>query len=208
MVDQLDGLLQFSSNALKYPILDRINKPTINAADSPKPKSPEEANERRVAWSDGFIVETNTRFFHVASFVSSLGGYASYIRQPGVYYASEGDGVEVDYRDYNETIHPIVWHRMKTLGYKPPQLSDGSWSRQELPNGQGSEWVKNASKKQGEIRLKEYVIPDLEKKSLKDMHNMQHWSGSLERRIAPPAVLKELDAANKVFLDGDVEYVH
>lgn len=50
MVDQLerDQLLQFDKNALKYPILDRLDKLDANIITSFPPITPEDVNGRRI----------------------------------------------------------------------------------------------------------------------------------------------------------------
>lgn len=204
MVDQLerDQLLQFDKNALKYPILNRLEKLDANTVSSFPPMTPEEVNGRRIQWSDGRLTPTNNLFWQAASLLSTW--RSSYHREPGVWHARDGNS-PVDYEHFKEEIHPTVHHRMLVrsrgwTAYRPASLS--GWTRVADGPGEGFSWVKEARKggvlewlKGGEkdvIRLKEYQIEKLEER---DTKGFSHWTGSLERVLAPKEHLSYLDKA-------------
>lgn len=204
MVDQLEReqLLQFDKNALKYPILNRLNGLDANTATSLPPLTPEAVNQRRIQWSDGILMQTDNLFWQAASILSTW--RPSYRRQPGVYYAKDG-AAQVDYAHFKEEIHPSVHHRMLSRSrgwhaYKPESLKE--WKRVEDGPGMGFSWVKESSSsgllswlaggEKKEVRLKEYQIHELERR---DTDGHEHWTGSLERVLAPKEYLEYLDKA-------------
>lgn len=207
MIDQLtrEQLLQFNRSSLKYPILNRLDKLDANTLTSWPPKDAQAVNERRIQWSDGRLVQTDGPFWQIASTLATW--RPNYRRQPGVYYAKDGAS-SVDYTNFNEEIHPTVYHRMLTrpsgwYAYKPESLQ--GWTRVEDGRGKGFSWVKEAEGKgwlgwlKGErkqiVRLKEYEIPELEDG---EVEGAGAWTGSLERRLAPKEYLRYLDKAWKV----------
>jgi hypothetical protein len=200
MIDQLDGLLQISAPALKYPILDRLDekKKKPNHHTSKPPKNPEEVMERLIQWSDGTLKETNSASWWVTSAIATR--RTSYAREPGQYRAIAGGGT-VDYRDFNETIHPMVYHR-KLISEKshPVKYQAGKfgregwkyWKREPVLGGRGFEWVNKVPGK-AVVRVPEYVIPVIQSAKTMGLH---HWTGSLERMMAPKEYLRELDQGN------------
>ena len=201
MIDQLTryNLLQINKRALKYPILDRLTMSLPGNGHNPvAPRNPQEAHERRIDWSDGVLVETQTLFWEIASEIATLRW--EYRRKPGQYHARDERTKEVlEYEAFRETIHPSVWHRIQNRNYEPYSLPLSQWKRQRLPDGQGYEWTKASRSGYVQVRIPEYVIPYIPDRN----NGMEHWTGSLEARIAPGDYLRKLDQANGIVRDSE-----
>jgi hypothetical protein len=197
VIDQLTRykLLQINKRALKYPILDRLSMSLPpNTHHSSPPRNVQEAQERRIDWSDGQLVETNTQFWQIASQIATKRW--EYLRKPGQYRAyDDRAGKEVEYEAFRESIHPSVWHRIQHRNYEPRCLPLSQWSRRRVSDGPGYEWVKASRSGYIQIRIPEYKIPDLPEG--RD-NGMEHWSGSLEQRIVPGEYLRRLDKGNGI----------
>lgn len=202
MIDQLtkDSLLQINKRALEYPILNRLaSNLRPNESKSPAPRTPQEANERGINWSDGKLIETQKLGWHLASEVATQRW--DYVRKPGQYHATEvvrGKTYALDYTYFDEMIHPCVYHRIKHCDYEPRSMPLDRWSRQRKSRGQGFEWVKEDRHGKIVVRIPEYVIPYIEQPD----YGMQHWTSCLEARIAPGEYLRKLDQANGVVRGG------
>ncbi|KAF2161355.1 hypothetical protein M409DRAFT_28090 [Zasmidium cellare ATCC 36951] len=198
MIDQLtkENLLQINKRALEYPILNRLaTNIRPNDSKSPAPRTPQEANERRIDWSDGKLIDTQKLGWHLASEIATQRW--DYVRQPGQYYATEkvnGKTYSLDYTYFDEMIHPCVYHRIKNRDYEPRSMPSDRWSRHRKSNGRGHEWVKYDRNGKPVVRIPEYVIPHIDVPD----YGMQHWTSCLEARIAPGDYLYKLDQANGV----------
>ncbi len=198
MIDQLHDLLQLSTAAVAKYILYRIGDANL---DTSNPKIRDlDAAWRSISWSNGTLEDNNKWMdgWWVASVVSK--GSMSYKRVPGETKAYEGDKL-VDYRHFNEEIHPSVHHRMverKDQKYVPVPFGKGSgWSYIAPSNGSRGRWVKVTKDKDGKdktIVLNEYLIAN--PKSSATSSGYAHWQGSLERTFAPKDVLAAQDAVN------------
>nr|OQO31990.1 hypothetical protein B0A51_00332 [Rachicladosporium sp. CCFEE 5018] len=198
MIDHLTtyNLLQINAKALEYPILNRLSmKLPPNGHDPVPPQTPQEAHERRIDWSDGRLVESQTLFYHIASEIATHRW--DYVRKPGQYHAfDDKTKQELETADFKETVHPTVWHRIQTRNYEPKCMPLNQWKRHRVSdsNGSGYEWVKASKSGYIQVRIPEYKIPYLPRVD----SSMAHWSGSLEARIAPPDYLRKLDDANGI----------
>lgn len=196
MIDQLTryNLLAINKRALKYPILDRLSKDLPANSNNPiPPRNPQEVHERRIDWSDGKLVETDTLLWHIASEVATQRW--EYVRKPGEYHAYDPKTRHrLDQDAFSETIHPSVWHRIQHRNYEPHSLPLNKWSRVRGPDGIGFEWIKTSKSGYVQVRIPEYVIPNIGTGD----NAMDLWSGSLEQRIAPGEYLRKLDQANGV----------
>ncbi|KAF2164695.1 hypothetical protein M409DRAFT_37029 [Zasmidium cellare ATCC 36951] len=203
MIDQLERaqLLQFDKTALKYPILSRLENLDANTVTSFPPLTPEQVHKRRIQWSDGRLMPTDNLFWQAASLLSTL--RFSYRREPGTYYAKDG-GSQIDYEHFKEEIHPTVYHRMLSrphgwAAYKPEALK--GWKRVADGPGRGFSWVKEIRKgwlgvgEKEVVKIQEYRIERLEER---DTKGYEHWTGSLERVLAPKEYLVYLDQAWEV----------
>lgn len=185
MIDQLteEGLLQFSKYQLYYPILKRVHEGPANVAGMKAPKSVEEAGERRIQWSDGHLIETNDYSYYLTSFVATRRLW--HIRTPGDW--KQANGKEVDYMKLKETIHPSVYHRMKTATgspYLPRGLPSKEWQYRARQGG-GKEWVRTVEGREV-VAIPEYEFLDIPEQ---DFEKKDLWSGSLERFLAPEDVV-------------------
>lgn len=143
MIDQLtkDSLLQINKRALEYPILNRLaGNLTPNESKTPAPRTPQEANERSINWSDGKLIDTQKLGWHLASEVATARW--DYVRKPGQYQATEtirGKTYALDYTYFDEMIHPCVYDRIKQCNYEPRSMPLDRWSRRRKSNGRGFE---------------------------------------------------------------------
>jgi hypothetical protein len=196
MIDQLTlyNLLSINKRALRYPILDRLSKSMPPLGHRPEqPRSTQEVHEKRIDWSDGQLIETQTLFWNVASQVATERW--EYIRKPGQYHATDPyTRQEIDQSAFKETIHPCVWHRIQTRNYEPRCLPLSSWKRRRTENG-GYEWTKASKSGYIQVIIPEYVIPNIPER---DTLGMELWTGCLEQRIAPGDFLEKLDRSNGI----------
>ena len=199
MIDQLTryDLLQINKKALKNPILDRLSKDMVPNGNHPvPPRNPQEVHERRIEWSDGKLQETETLFWHVASEVAT--SRWEYDRKPGEYHAfDDRTGHRLDQSAFQEAIHPTVWHRIQNRNYEPRSMPLSRWSRHKVTNGWGFEWIKTSKSGLIQVRIPEYVIPNIENRDT----GMEHWIGCLEERLAPGGYLTKLDHTNGIVRD-------
>ncbi|KAK3670254.1 hypothetical protein LTR78_009909 [Recurvomyces mirabilis] len=196
MIDQLTryNLLQINERALHYPILDRLSMDLEPNGHHPTPpRNAQEVHGRRIDWSDGQLIETDTLFWQVASQVATQRW--DYTRKPGQYEAyDDGTRQQVDYSAFREEIHPSVWHRTQTRNYEPRCLPLDRWKRHRVGDGAGYEWVKASRSGLIQVRIPEYKIPHIPTYD----SGMAHWTGCLEQRIVPGEVLRKLDYANGI----------
>lgn len=184
MIDQLteEGLLQFSKHQLYYPILKRIYEGPENVAGMKAPQSVEEAGERRIKWSDGHLMETNSYTYYATSFIATR--RLKFIRSPGEW--RQANGKDVNPTKLHETIHPSIYHRTKNSGspYDPEGLPSKEWSHRSKGDG-SSEWVKTVGGKEV-TTIPEYQFLDIPKQ---EYEKKDLWSGSLEQYLAPEDVV-------------------
>ncbi|KAF7187475.1 hypothetical protein HII31_11215 [Pseudocercospora fuligena] len=184
MIDQLteEGLLQFSKHQLYYPILKRIYEGPENVAGMKAPQSVEEAGERRIKWSDGHLMETNSYTYYATSFIATR--RLKFIRSPGEW--RQANGKDVNPSKLHESIHPSVYHRTKNSGspYDPEGLSSKEWSHRSKGDG-SSEWVKTVGGKEV-TTIPEYQFLNIPKQ---EYEKKDLWSGSLEQYLAPEDVV-------------------
>ncbi|KAI0442205.1 peptidoglycan binding domain-containing protein [Xylaria telfairii] len=188
MCDQLFGLLQFSGIALQKYILFRIGD--LRAAWS------------TIKWSDGTLNESNgwTDWWWIPSLLSTRS--ASYKRIPGETPASEvvnGKEKKIDYKLFNEEVHPCVHHRMLNAegqAYMPAGLNKANgWDYVAASAARQAHWVKRKPDGQ-EIILNEYIIPKLSE-PFQPGSGYDFWQGSLERTLAPKDILAAQDASTQ-----------
>ena len=189
MIDQLFGLLQISGTALQVYILFRVGK--LNLDVSNKQIRDMSAAWSQIAWSDGEFDDTNEWLdgYWITSLIGT--GSTSYKRVLGATPVAEiidGKKQNVEYKRFNEEIHPSVFHRKQTRKYNPGALN--GWRREEGKDGKRTQWVKKVGDK--EIRLNEYLIPKLGE--FKPNMGYDHWQKSLERTWAPKEVIAAQDA--------------
>ncbi|KAI0967915.1 peptidoglycan binding domain-containing protein [Xylaria arbuscula] len=184
MCDQLFGLLQLSGSALQKYILFRIGDIDFDT----KNKNIRDLEEAwsTIRWSDGVLDDTNgwADWWWLPSLLSTAS--ASYKRIPGETPASEflnGKKKDINYKWFNEEVHPSVSHRMLTA-QNPPYMPAG------LHEKSGWNYCSNGK----EIVLNEYIIPKLSELFQPDS-GYDFWRGSLERTFAPKDVLKAQDTA-------------
>lgn len=184
MIDQLtsEGLLQFSKPQLYFPVLKRIHEGRPN--DHAKaPTSVEEAGERQINWSDGFLTDTNSLAYNAMSFIATR--RLRHVRTPGQWKMASGTDVETT--KLQETIHPSVFHRMQhsKLAYEPEGLSEKEWRHRARSHGSGYEWVRTLNGKEVAV-IPEYEFLKIDKQ---EFEKKDLWSGSLEAYLAPKDVL-------------------
>ncbi|KAI1126239.1 peptidoglycan binding domain-containing protein [Nemania abortiva] len=196
MCDQLFELLQLSGTALQKYILFRIGD--LNLDTTNKNIRDLKAAWSTIRWSDGILDDTNgwTDWWWIPSLLSTRS--ASYKRVPGETPASEvvdGKKRDIDYKWFNEEVHPSVRHRMinaEGQPYIPAGLKKANgWDYMEASGERQGHWVKRSGSK--EIVLNEYVIPKLSK-PFQQGSGYDFWQGSLERTFAPKDVLAAQDA--------------
>ncbi|KAI0553025.1 peptidoglycan binding domain-containing protein [Xylaria curta] len=199
MCDQLSGLLQLSGTALQKYILFRIGDLKLDTRN--KNIRDLKAAWSTVKWSDGTLDDTNgwMDLWWVSSLISTRS--ASYKRVPGETSASEvvnGKKRDIEYKRFNEEIHPSVRHRMlnaKGQPYMPAGLKkENGWNYVEASGEKQAHWVKKDKGK--EIILNEYIIPKLSE-PFQLSSGYDFWQGSLERTFAPKDILVAQDAYAK-----------
>lgn len=190
MCDQVFGLLQLSGTALQKYVLFRIGDLKLDTKN--KNIRDLSAAWSKIAWSDGKLDNTNSwmDLWWIPSLLSTAS--SSYYRIPGETPATEtvrGEKRAIDYKQFNEEIHPSVHHRVKTRKYTPTPFAR-DWKYVEAVDGTRARWVK---KKAGgtEIILNEHVIS--KPGEFQPGSGYDHWQGSLERTFAPKDVLAVQD---------------
>ncbi|KAI1269164.1 peptidoglycan binding domain-containing protein [Xylariaceae sp. FL1019] len=193
MCDQIFGLLQLSGNALQKYILFRIGTTTMDTSN--KKIKNLAALWSRIQWENGKLEENNgwTDFWWVGSLLSTRA--ASYKRVPGETPATEivnGEKRKIDYKWFNEEIHPSVAHRVAnaTEKYTPAPFGAGKgWEYVKGTPSRVGHWIKkNGNGKGQDIILNEYVIPKIGQ--YQPGSGYDFWQGSLERTFAPKEVLE------------------
>ena len=191
MCDQLVGLVQLSGTVLQKYILFRLGETGFDTKD--KKIRNLEASWRRIEWANGELDDTNgwLDFWWVPSLLSTA--KASYYRAPGetkAYEYIDGAKTQIDYKHFNEEVHPSVIHRVKNRtdkNYQPTPFRKGKgWEYVAPTETTRGHWKKSGGK---DIILYEYTIPNPP-----PFHRGvegEHWQGSLERQFAPKKVLAE-----------------
>jgi len=190
MCDQLHGLVQLDVFALERYILFRLG-PTPVQWDLPGKQNIRdlEARWRQIQWSNGTLEDNNgwLNGWWIPSLMSTA--KASYYRVPGeTKVLEDGKKTPIDYRRFNEEVHPSVHQRVAdTKGkYQPTPFRKG-WVYVAPTETERGHWKKKAGGK--EVILYEYTIPDPERMPEKLSRELYHWRGSLERVMAPKEVL-------------------
>lgn len=188
MCDQLVGRLQFSATVLSKYILFRLGDTQFDTKN--KKIRNLDAVWRKIEWSNGDLDDTNgwLDFWWVPSLVSTA--KASYKRVPGetkAYEYVQGKKTQIDYKHFNEEVHPSVSHRVekrKDQGYNPVPFRKG-WVYVPPTETARGHWKKTSGGK--EVILNEYTIPN--HPAFQAGVEGEHWQGSLERQFAPKEVL-------------------
>ncbi len=186
MCDQLVGLLQLSGTVLQKYILFRLGGRKF---DTKKTKIRDvDALWSKIEWANGKLDDTNgwLDFWWVPSLMSTA--KASYYRVPGETKAFEEDKkTPIDYKNFNEEVHPSVFHRVgncEDKKYHPTPFRKG-WKYVAPTKTTRGHWKKTSGSK--EVILNEYTIPDPE--PFQSGVEGEHWQGSLERQFAPKDIL-------------------
>ncbi len=185
MCDQLVGRLQLSATVLQKYILFRLGDTKFDTGS--KKVRDLDAHWRKIEWSNGKIDDNNGWLdpWWVTSVISTR--KASYKRVPGETKAYEGKNIPIDYKNFNEEIHPCVSHRVEwstEQKYHPAPFRDG-WKYVAPTTTTRGHWKKTSGPK--EVILYEYTIP--EPARFQPTVEGEHWQGSLERQFAPKPVL-------------------
>jgi hypothetical protein len=197
MCDQVDGLLTFDKQAvLKY--LDKKEDKNYDAED----------------WGRGVIKDP----ISVVYKLNSMGG--DVLRTPGQYHKNLKEKHKRIGPDFatNETMHPVLKHRMEEMGkkYDPPAFKEHGGVRYEKSpgwqwqdnseTGQGAVWIRPQVPEvkgyvygswpfQREVRIQEWVIRDKPGKL------------NMESLMLPKTIKAKLDRRNRaVGLEGK-EYI-
>lgn len=187
MCDQLNRLLQLSGTVLQKYILFRIGDTKF---DTERKKIRDlDASWRKVEWSNGKINDNNGWLapWWVTSVISTR--KASYKRVPGqtkAYELKDGKQIPIDYRNFNEEVHPSVHHRVDWSAeqkYHPAPFREG-WEYVAPTKATRGHWKTTTGP---EVVLYEYTIPD--PAPFNPTVQGEHWQGSLERQFAPKDVL-------------------
>ncbi|UJO21747.1 uncharacterized protein CLAFUR5_09246 [Fulvia fulva] len=200
MIDQLtqENLLNFSKHQLYYPILKRVHVGPTNDPPSEAPTSVEEAGERRIKWSDGWLQDTNGIWpYYATSFIATRRFW--HVRIPGLWHDPKGR--EVKQSNLCETIHPSVAHRMQQKGSEyQPKGFEKEWKYDK----DHKRWIRTVEGKEVCV-IPEYELPDF---PVKDFDGKDLWSGGLERLLAPEDVMgKEKFAYYKKRLEEEVAHL-
>ncbi|KAM7213975.1 Uncharacterized alpha/beta hydrolase domain (DUF2235) domain containing protein [Rhypophila decipiens] len=195
MCDQLYGMLQLSGTVLQKYILFRIGGGNFDTKDKKNIRDLE-ASWRQIQWSNGTLVDNNgwLKGWWVPSLVSTA--KASYYRVPGETKAFETvvDGkkqVPIDYKHFNEEIHPCVHQRVVDTKnkYTPTPFRKG-WEYVAPTATERGHWKKKVAGGGKDIVLYEYTIPDLQPTPEQKESGLEHWKYGLERTFAPKEVLE------------------
>jgi hypothetical protein len=187
MCDQVFGLLQLSGTVLQKYILFRLGDTKFDTEN--KNIRDLHASWRKIEWSNGELEDTNGwwDFWWVPSLVSTA--KASYYRVPGetkAYEDVQGKQKQIDYKQFNEEVHPSVIHRIKTRTdqkYHPTPFRK-NWEYVPATESTRGHWKKTSGTK---VVLNEYLIPN--PPDFQRNVGGEHWQGSLERQFAPKEVL-------------------
>jgi hypothetical protein len=190
MCDQLVGKLQLSATVLQKYILFRLGDTEWDTKN--KKIRDVDASWRKIEWSNGTLEDNNGWLdgWWVPSLFSTA--KASCYRCPGENKAYErigGKETPINYKHFNEEIHPSVRHRVETRKdqkYQPTPFRKG-WVYVAPTKTERGHWKKTAGGK--EVTLYEYTIPDLP--PFKPEVKGEHWQGSLERVFTPKKVLAD-----------------
>ncbi|KAI5458851.1 peptidoglycan binding domain-containing protein [Mariannaea sp. PMI_226] len=202
MCDQLHGLLQLSGTALQKYILFRLSDRNFDTSD--KEIRDLSAAWRKISWSDGTLVDTNswTSGWWIGSALST--GKGSYKRVPGqteAYTMVDETKVPIPYENFCEEVHPSVFHRVQKFEtakkgerYMPAPFQGSEWKHLKAENGERARWVKTLGNGK-KVILREYCIPKNEElaKGYTKVAKYDHWQGSLERTFAPKDILQAQD---------------
>ena len=207
MCDQVFGLLQLSMSVLSKYILFRLGDNEMTAPGKDKKIRNLDASWRKVEWSNGTLEDNNGWLsgWWVPSLVSTA--KASYYRVPGETKAYEMVGKkqqQIDYRQFNEEIHPCVQRRVEDTKnnaktkYTPAPFRKG-WEYVAPTKTERGHWKKKVAGGK-DVILYEYTIPEL-KPFHESEAEIEHWKWSLERAMAPADVI----AAQKPFVQRSSE---